>query len=138
MHSPALKTAELIRVAAGVLRDASGRILIAQRPAGRHAAGFWEFPGGKIQADESPLQALGRELTEELGICVEAASPLLCYQHPYPERIVELHVYAVSRYTGVARGIEGQALRWVLPAELPSAGILEADRPIVELLTSSC
>lgn len=133
---PGLKPAELIRVAAGVLRDASGRILIAQRPAGRHAAGFWEFPGGKIQADESPLQALGRELAEELGIRVEAASPLLCYRYPYPERIVELHVYAVSRYTGVARGIEGQALRWVLPGELPSAGILEADRAIVELLMS--
>lgn len=133
---PGLKPAGLIRVAAGVLRDASGRILIAQRPAGRHAAGFWEFPGGKIQADESPLQALGRELAEELGIRVEAASLLLCYRYPYPERIVELHVYAVSRYTGVARGIEGQALRWVLPGELPSAGILEADRAIVELLMS--
>ena len=131
---PELKPAELVLVAAGVLRDESGRVLIARRPDGGHAGGFWEFPGGKIQADETPLQALVRELAEELGISVEAATPLLSYRYPYPERIVELHVFDVSRYAGVARGIEGQPLRWVLPAELPSAKILEADKAIVELL----
>ena len=83
---------------------------------------------------KTPLQALFRELAEELGISVEAANPLLSYRYPYPERIVELHVFEVTRYAGVAQGIEGQPLRWVSPAELSSAGILEADKAIVELL----
>ncbi|MDQ1304172.1 MAG: 8-oxo-dGTP diphosphatase, partial [Pseudomonadota bacterium] len=110
---PGLTPPELILVAAGVLRDASGRVLIAQRPDGKHAAGFWEFPGGKIQAGESPLQALCRELAEEIGIVVSAATPLMTFRHSYPERVVELQVFEVSHYSGEPRGLEGQPLRWV-------------------------
>jgi 8-oxo-dGTP diphosphatase len=131
---PGLTPPELILVAAGVLRDASGRVLITQRRDGKHAAGFWEFPGGKIQAGESPLQALCRELAEEIGIQVSAATPLMTFRHSYPERVVELHVFEVSHYSGEPRGLEGQPLRWVTVAELGTAGLLEADQPIAAAL----
>ena len=124
----------LIAVAAGILRDPAGRILIAQRPPGGHVGGFWEFPGGKLNADEQPVQALQRELLEELGVTVEAAAPFMTYRHEYPERIVELHVFLVERYSGEPRGVEGQPLRWVDPVELASAGLLEADQPIAAAL----
>ncbi|MEO8445026.1 MAG: 8-oxo-dGTP diphosphatase MutT [Gammaproteobacteria bacterium] len=124
----------LIRVAAGVLRDASGRVLIAQRPAGGHVGGYWEFPGGKLQDGETPDQALVRELQEELGVTVESALLFMSYRHTYPERVVELHVFLVSGYAGDPRGVEGQPLRWVALDELPSAGLLEADLPIAEAL----
>jgi 8-oxo-dGTP diphosphatase len=131
---PGLTQPELILVAAGVLRDGSGRVLIAQRPDGKHAAGFWEFPGGKIQSGESPLQALCRELAEEIGTQVSAAMPLMTYRHSYPERVVELHVFEVSHYSGEARSLEGQSLRWVTVDELGTAGLLEADEPIAAAL----
>ena len=123
-----------IVVAAGILRDAAGRILIAQRPAGGHVGGFWEFPGGKLHPGESPSEALVRELAEEIGVRVEAATPFMAYRHDYPERSVELHVFLVERYTGDPRGVEGQPLRWVSVADFPSAGLLEADLPIAEKL----
>ncbi len=120
----------LIRVAAGILRDQAGLILIAQRPPGGHVGGFWEFPGGKLHPGEQPGQALIRELKEELGVTVEAATPFMTYRHPYPERSVELHVFLVERYAGEPRGVEGQPLRWVTLKELPDSGLLEADQPI--------
>ena len=126
----------LIAVAAGILRDPAGRILIAQRPPGGHMGGFWEFPGGKLNRDERPAQALERELREELGVTVEAATPFMTYRHEYPERSVELHVFLVERYAGEPRGVEGQPLRWVPVAELASAGLLEADEPIAAALLS--
>jgi 8-oxo-dGTP diphosphatase len=131
---PGLTPPEPILVAAGVLRDGSGRVLIAQRPEGKYAAGFWEFPGGKIQSGESPLQALCRELAEEIGVQVSAASPLMTLRHSYPERVVELHVFEVSQYSGRAHGLEGQSLRWVSVDELGTAGLLEADEPIAAAL----
>lgn len=124
----------LIAVAAGILEDPEGRVLIAQRPPGGHVGGFWEFPGGKLQPDEWPAQALERELREELEVVVEAATPFMTYRHEYPERIVELHVFLVERYSGEPRGVLGQPLRWVSVAELASAGLLEADRPIAAAL----
>jgi 8-oxo-dGTP diphosphatase len=127
----------LIAVAAGILRDLEGRILLAQRPPGGHVGGFWEFPGGKLHPDELPAQALKRELREELGVTVEAAAPFMTYRHEYPERSVELHVFLVERYTGEPRGVEGQPLRWVSVAELASAGLLEADQPIAAALIES-
>jgi 8-oxo-dGTP diphosphatase len=126
-----------IKVAAGILRDLRGRILIAQRLPGGHVGGFWEFPGGKLKDDEPPEQALSRELMEELGVTVEVAVPFMTYQHAYPERLVELHVFLVERYDGVPRGIEGQPLRWVSVAQLSSAGLLEADQPIAAALAGT-
>jgi 8-oxo-dGTP diphosphatase len=121
-------------VAAGILVDAAGQILIAQRPPGSHAAGFWEFPGGKFQPDESAHHALCRELAEELGIRVLDARPFMQLRHEYPERSVELHFFRVTVYAGEPAGREGQALRWVRPCDLDSAGLLPADQEVVARL----
>lgn len=124
-----------VRVAAAVLRDGDGQVLIAQRPAGKHMAGYWEFPGGKIAAGESAEQALTRELAEEIGVCLQRCHPLLMLRHDYPDRVVELNVYLVDEYSGQPRGLEQQALKWVSPSELADAHLLPADRPIVEELS---
>jgi 8-oxo-dGTP diphosphatase len=126
-----------IEVAAGVLTDPAGRALIARRPDDGHLGGWWEFPGGKLGAQETPLQGLTRELHEELGIDVRTATPLVEYTHEYPDRIVRLHVWRVTQYDGEPTGEEGQPLRWVSVAELPDAGILPADLPIIEALLAS-
>ena len=119
---------------AGGLFDATGRVLIAQRPPSSHMAGRWEFPGGKIDHGESELQALRRELTEELGIKLIAAEPMLQLTHEYPERRVELSMWLVTAYEGEPMSLDGQALKWVKPAHLTHEDLLEADRPIVAAL----
>jgi mutator protein MutT len=122
-----------IHVAAAALFDRR-RVLIAQRPAGKHHAGSWEFPGGKIEPGEDSRAALARELDEELGIAIEHARPLLRVRHAYPEREVLLDVWVVRRYRGEPRGRDGQALRWCSRRELEEAELLPADRPIVAAL----
>lgn len=97
-------------------------------------AGAWEFPGGKKRDDETRLEALNRELAEELGITVERAEPLLELVHDYPDRQVKLDVWLVREYRGEPAGLEGQPLRWVEVAALGEVGLLEADRPIVDAL----
>src|SRR5262245_61173861 len=128
------KEVPTIRVVAGALFDAAGRVLIAQRPAGKHMAGRWEFPGGKIDAGESELEALRRELLEELGVRLEHAERMLELAHDYPGRRVELCMWRVTAYRGEPRTLDGQALKWVDPADLGSEDLLEADRPIVQAL----
>ena len=123
-----------IDVAAGVLLDAQSRVLIAQRPAGKYQAGWWEFPGGKICSAESPRQALARELHEELGIKVQQARSLLTYTHVYPERAVTLHIWQVTEFDGEPTGLEDQPLRWIPVSELRDAGLLPADLPVIEVL----
>ncbi len=125
---------ERVRVVAGALFDAAGRVLIAERPAGKHLAGRWEFPGGKIAAGESREQALARELHEELGIVVHGSEPLVSLVHDYAERQVELHLHLVQGWDGNARGLDGQRLKWVPLAELGGEDILEADRPFIDAL----
>ncbi len=124
----------LIHVVAGALFDTQGRVLIAQRPAGKHMAGSWEFPGGKLNAGEERLAGLKRELSEELGIAVLEAAPVIAYEHSYMDRHVRLDLWAVARFEGKPQSLEGQALRWVEVAELEDAGLLEADRPMVRAL----
>jgi 8-oxo-dGTP diphosphatase len=124
----------MILVVAAALYDGDGRVLIAQRPAGRHLAGRWEFPGGKVSAGESEAAALVRELREELGIEVTASRPFMRLTHSYPDRSVELSLWIVERFAGTPRGLDGQALRWVAPADLGKEELLEADRPFVEAL----
>jgi 8-oxo-dGTP diphosphatase len=124
----------LWRVSAGILSDADGRVLIAQRPPGKHMAGWWEFPGGKAAAEESGAEALARELREELGIRIGACHPLLQIRHDYPDRSIELEVFMVADFQGEAHGLEGQALRWVAPAALAAESLLPADQPIVQAL----
>ncbi len=123
-----------ILVVAAALYDATGRVLIAQRPPGKHMAGRWEFPGGKVGAGEDERDALRRELTEELGIEVRAAQPLMRLTHAYSDREVELSLWIVERYAGVPAALDGQALKWVVPAQLAHEDILEADRPFIAAL----
>jgi 8-oxo-dGTP diphosphatase len=125
-----------VRVVAGVLRDGGGRVLIAQRPAGKHMAGFWEFPGGKVAPGESGEQALARELTEELGVSLTRCHPLLQLRHDYADRVIELEVFVVDDYRGEPASREAQALKWVGPAELAAQALLPADRPIIDALNS--
>ncbi|HEY6452634.1 MAG TPA: 8-oxo-dGTP diphosphatase MutT [Steroidobacteraceae bacterium] len=126
---------DTVRVAAAVLFDGSGRVLIAQRPAGKHMAGYWEFPGGKLDATETAERALQRELREELGVELHRCHRLLQLRHDYADRAVELEVFVVDESRGEPSGLEGQALRWVAIAELSQQRLLPADRPIVEALT---
>jgi len=124
----------VILVVAAALYDAEGRVLIAQRPQGKHQAGRWEFPGGKVAPGESEAGALARELREELGILVTASRPFMRLQHTYPDRSVELSMWIVERFSGAPRGLDRQELRWVAPARLADQDLLEADRPFVEAL----
>jgi 8-oxo-dGTP diphosphatase len=94
-------------------------------------AGYWEFPGGKRRAAESGIEALARELGEELGIEIERAVPLMTLRHDYPDRQVELEVWKVEAYRGEPRALEGQPLAWVEPGELTALPILPADAAIV-------
>jgi 8-oxo-dGTP diphosphatase len=128
-------TLQLIHVLAGVVRDDNGNILIAQRPAGKHMAGMWEFPGGKRREGESPESALSRELDEELGLSVTKSRPLIRYTHEYPDRHIDLDVRLVTDFKGQPRGREGQALDWVRPEHLMACGLLPADRPVATALT---
>lgn len=121
-------------VTAGALFDDEGRVLVAQRPAGSHMAGRWEFPGGKLKRGEQPLDGLRRELAEELGIELGAARPLIRLNHDYADRRVLLDVWRVTDYSGKPRGLDGQALDWVAPDALPDINLLAADRPITTAL----
>jgi 8-oxo-dGTP diphosphatase len=119
----------------GVLLDEAGRVLIAQRTAGKHHAGSWEFPGGKLEPGEDRVAGLARELCEELGISIESPRPLIEVGHDYPFGQVLLDVWLVCRFSGKPEGLDGQALRWCPIRELMTAGLLPADKPIVDALS---
>lgn len=121
-------------VVAGALFNGAGAVLIAQRPPGRHLAGGWEFPGGKVAPGEDDAMALARELREELGIVVLASRPFMALTHAYADRTIELRLRLVDAFQGEPRGLDGQALRWVPVGELERADILDADRPFIEAL----
>jgi 8-oxo-dGTP diphosphatase len=125
-----------LRVVAAALRDPllPGRVLIAQRPAGKWQAGRWEFPGGKVEAGESEREALVRELAEELGVQVLAARPLGLFEHDYGDRSVAIALWLVTGFGGEPQGCDGQALRWVEQAELSGCDLLEADLPMLPAL----
>ncbi len=123
-----------VRVAVGIVADATGAILITRRPDHVHQGGLWEFPGGKVEAGETVGAALRRELHEELGIVIQAAEPLLEVRHPYPEKTVVLEVWRVTAYRGEPHGREGQPLLWILPEALVDFTFPAADRPIIARL----
>jgi 8-oxo-dGTP diphosphatase len=123
-----------LEVVAGALFDATGRVLVAQRPPGKALAGRWEFPGGKLREGEDAFHGLVRELSEELGVVVRSAERLTRYSHAYDDRVVWLDMWVVTDWTGEPRGLDGQAIKWVEPARLDREDILEADRPIVAAL----
>jgi len=123
-----------LHVAAGILRDSSGRILITERLCDGPFDGLWEFPGGKIADGESSTQALIRELAEELGIEVATSQPFMELHHEYPDRIVDIEFFLVTSWSGTPAGLEGQGLRWVLPPDLNPDILLPADVPVLEAL----
>ena len=124
----------VIPVAVGLLEDAHGNILIAQRRTGTHMAGRWEFPGGKRHAGESAFAALQRELREELAVDVCVAQRLIVLEHVYPDRHVCLDTWLVTSWHGEPRSCEGQSLRWVTAEQLQHVELLAADAPIVDAL----
>ena len=123
-----------LHVLAGALCDREGRVLLAERPAGKHLAGLWEFPGGKREPGETPLAALARELDEELGVALVEAAPLIRVPWRYHERALLLDAWCVTRWYGEPRSLEGQGLRWCRPMEADPATLAPADRAILQAL----
>ena len=121
-----------MHVMAAVMRDVDGRVLLAQRPAGKHLAGMWEFPGGKLEPGETPLEALARELHEELGITLQRAEPLIRVPCHYVERELLLDTWQTDQWEGIPQSLEGQALQWWLPALVDPAMLTPADRAILQ------
>ena len=126
----------IVLVAAVALIDADGRVLLAERPAGKHLAGLWEFPGGKVQPAETPEAALIRELAEELGIDVEASclGPFTFASHTYPDFHLLMPLYVCRKWSGIVTAREGQRLAWVRPARLADYPMPPADKPLVAML----
>ena len=129
---------KLVLVAACALIDPDGRVLLAERPAGRPMAGLWEFPGGKVEAGERPEQTLVRELKEELGIAVEEAclAPLTFATHAYPDFHLLMPLYVCRRWQGIVAAQEGQKLAWVRPNRLRDYEMPPADLPLIPHLTT--
>lgn len=126
----------LLLVSAVALIDADGRVLLAQRPEGRSMAGLWEFPGGKVEAGETPEAALIRELREELGIETQASclAPLAFASHAYAEFHLLMPLFACRRWAGVPEPREGQRLAWARGRELRDYPMPPADLPLVPIL----
>jgi 8-oxo-dGTP diphosphatase len=123
-----------LRVVAAALFDAQGRVLIAERPAGKHMAGWWEFPGGKVAAGETDEQALVRELREELGVETRADVEVMMLTHDYADRIVDLVLWRATVIAGTPQGLDGQQLRWVARQSLGAERMLPADEPFIAAL----
>jgi 8-oxo-dGTP diphosphatase len=125
-----------VLVSAVALVDPDGRVLLAQRPAGKPMAGLWEFPGGKVNPGETPETALIRELAEELGIDVVASclAPLTFASFTYPEFHLLMPLYVCRKWSGIPMAREGQRLAWVRPARLRDYPMPPADKPLVAML----
>ena len=119
-----------LRVVAAALFDPQGRVLLAERPVGKHMAGWWEFPGGKVAAGESDADALVRELREELGVESRVQREITTMSHEYPDRIVDLVLWHAST-SDAPRGLDGQQLKWVDCQTLGSERLLPADLPLI-------
>ena len=126
----------IVLVAAVALVDPDGRVLLAERPEGKSMAGLWEFPGGKVEAGETPEAALIRELAEELGIDTwdSCLAPLTFASHGYPKFHLLMPLFVCRKWEGQARGREGQRLKWVRPNDLRSYPMPPADLPLIPIL----
>jgi len=129
-------TLKRLTISVGIIRNSQHEIFITQREAASHMAGFWEFPGGKVEAGENPAQAVIRELKEEVGI--DAENPLLIktLEHIFPDRVITLHFHLVEQWQGEPYGKEGQPKRWVPQTELKVGEFPPANESIVKALIS--
>jgi len=127
---------KLVLVAAVALIDPDGRVLLAQRPEGKAMAGLWEFPGGKVEAGETPEACLIRELGEELGIGTweSCLAPLTFASHSYDDFHLMMPLYACRKWTGIVQAREGQALAWARARELTNYPMPPADKPLIPVL----
>ncbi|MEM7176179.1 MAG: 8-oxo-dGTP diphosphatase MutT [Pseudomonadota bacterium] len=125
-----------VLVAAVALIDRDGRVLIAQRPAGKSMAGLWEFPGGKVEPGETPEACLIRELSEELGIDTwqSCLAPLSFASHSYDDFHLLMPLFACRKWEGTVHGREGQALKWVFARDLNKYPMPSADIPLIPVL----
>jgi 8-oxo-dGTP diphosphatase len=124
----------ILEVSAAVLQRENGTFLLARRPPGKIWAGYWEFPGGKIEPGETPYHALVRELHEELGITVQTAYPWLTRVFTYPHATVRLHFFRVTAWSGELLPHEGQQFSWQYPAQVSVEPMLPANAPVLRLL----
>ena len=121
----------------GILVDTSGRFLVQQRPAGKPCAGKWEFPGGKIESSETALEALAREIFEELGVRVSDCRLLMEHNQDYDHARVRLEVFVIKRYRGDPVPREGQTIAWADFDGIREMDVLEAVYPILEELAAT-
>ncbi len=130
----------VVEVAVGVLIDGAGAVLLGQRPEGKPYAGYWEFPGGKVEAGETLFAALSRELQEEIDVRIDQADEFMVLEHDYPHAYVRLHICFVKSWQGQPRGLENQALGWLNIKDIDQLSIagfdpvLPATLPILEKL----
>jgi 8-oxo-dGTP diphosphatase len=126
----------IVLVSAVALVDSDGRVLLAQRPEGKHLAGLWEFPGGKVHAGETPEEALIRELAEELDIetDVKCLAPFTFASHTYPHFHLLMPLYVCRVWKGIPRPCEGQKLAWVRVSDMSNYPMPPADLPLVAML----
>ena len=121
-----------VDVAVGILMKANGDVLLAQRPEGKPYAGYWEFPGGKVESGETIVDALRREFVEELGVVVGAAEAWCCVEHVYPHAHVRLHFYISREWRGEPQSLERQAFSW--QGSVGVGPLLPATVPLIEWL----
>ncbi len=126
----------VIDVTVGMLRRTDGAVLMASRPSGKPYAGYWEFPGGKVEADESAEQSLVRELQEELGLRARKLLPAWQLEHVYPHAHVRLLFYWVTDWEGQPHGLESQQVLWVRPQDAWPYPVLPATAPLLESIRS--
>lgn len=124
---------QIVLVTACALVDADGRVLLSQRPEGKKLAGLWEFPGGKVEAGETPESALIRELAEELGVITkeDCLAPLTFASYGYDDFHLLMPLFICRRFEGPARGLEGQAIKWVRPRDMRQYPMPPADEPLI-------
>jgi len=132
--SAAAQPLPVVNVAVAVVQRSDGRVLLAERPRGKVSGGYWEFPGGKFEIAETPVQALARELHEEVGVELDAAYPWLTYEHAYPDKVVRLHFHRVTAWHGTPHGREGQRVSWEDPSAPAVAPLLPANDKVLKAL----
>ncbi len=128
-------TIKIVNVAVGVIKK-NNAIFICKRADEQHQGGLWEFPGGKVEANESVFAALKRELAEEVGITIHSSSQLMVIEHDYGDKCVKLDIHVVSNFSGEAHGAEGQPSEWVNISELTHYDFPAANAEIIEKLQS--